>query len=736
MIGIPVIWNSAQFSGGGASFSFTTFQTDFGTYPVADSSSDTITFTSSDNILSITGDSSTDGIDITAGSALPTYLVGAGIYMFSGTNSDIAGYESAPYLGLFTAGAPASASNTVTTTPTLLEEFATDLGYPNVTAIPIGLASFHYETQKSAGSNNYYSYVELYKRTSGGTETLLGISDYSSQTAVNTVVQVTVTLYIASPLSLGATDRLVAKVYAVMVSSSATIFVRYDDTTNARMQIPMLSGGTNTGDVSLAVVGSSPNLYGASMTGQILNLEPAAYGYPGVIDTTAQTLSGSKTFMTHALGSPNVILKETASQTADLMAMQNSSGTQVGAINVYGNFCAPTASGADNGFQFYGDPDTGFSQSTANSISCYIAGNEIWRLGVSNSGFFNFGSFPTSTISAFTINSIGSNTPTFALRLVNGQSVDLMQLYTYSVGGGTEFANITKEGYIQFVDGNATTPGYSWYNDTNTGFYRVTADEIGISLGGTQRADFRGNYISFHNDMSQTNAALQVPTLSTTIPNLSLKGIASQTANYIDLRNSSNTIVGSITVDPYIRLAAGSVTTPAFAFNSPTNYGMYLDGSSICFTLSSSKKFEISREGNLRAFSLHDNAVSNGNASNQDIRSGASFTPTFSNTTNCDPVASKVNWLRVGNVVTVSVYGTCTTTSANFSFEMDLPVASNFTSDYKAAGTGMILVADKETANFIIYAEVTNNTIFCEGYDVNSGIGDTRMSFHFTYEVE
>ncbi len=495
--------------------------------------------------------------------------------------------------------------------------------------------------------------------------------------------------------------------------------------------------GVNTGDVTLAVVGSTPNAYGASMTGQILNLEPAAYGYPGVINTTAQTLSGSKTFMTHALGSPNVILKETASQTANLLSLRNSSNTEVAAITVDGNFAAPTASGADNGFQFYGDPDTGFSQSVANSISCYIAGNEIWRLGVSNSGYFNFGGFPTSTTSSFTINSIGSNVPTFALRLVNGQSTDLMQLYTYSVGGGTEFANITKEGYIQFVDGNATTPGYSWFNDTDTGVYRVTADEIGISLGGTQRADFRENYISLHNDMAQTNAALQVPTLSTTIPNLSLKQIASQTANMVDIRDSSNTILGSITATPLIRLNAGSVTTPTYSFISSTTCGMYLDGSNIAFTLKGSKKFEISLEGNLRAFSLHDNAVSNGDASKQDIRSGSSFAPTISNETNITVAAPvRVVWLRVGNVVNVAVHTTATTSSTNFSFEMDLPVATNFSQDYYAAGTGIIFVPDIETANFYIKAEVTNNTIFCEGYDVNSGLRDAQCSFHFTYLVE
>jgi hypothetical protein len=54
--------------------------------------------------------------------------------------------------------------------------------------------------------------------------------------------------------------------------------------------------GSNTGDVSLAAVGSSPNANGASLSGQTLNLEPADATNPGVVTTGAQTFAGTKTF--------------------------------------------------------------------------------------------------------------------------------------------------------------------------------------------------------------------------------------------------------------------------------------------------------------------------------------------------------------------------------------------------------------------------------------------------------
>jgi hypothetical protein len=54
--------------------------------------------------------------------------------------------------------------------------------------------------------------------------------------------------------------------------------------------------GTNTGDVTLTAVGASPNSNGASLSGQALTLQPADATNPGVITTGSQTLAGVKTF--------------------------------------------------------------------------------------------------------------------------------------------------------------------------------------------------------------------------------------------------------------------------------------------------------------------------------------------------------------------------------------------------------------------------------------------------------
>jgi len=54
--------------------------------------------------------------------------------------------------------------------------------------------------------------------------------------------------------------------------------------------------GTNTGDVTLAAVGSSPSANAATLSGQVLTLQPVDATHPGVVTTGTQTMAGAKTF--------------------------------------------------------------------------------------------------------------------------------------------------------------------------------------------------------------------------------------------------------------------------------------------------------------------------------------------------------------------------------------------------------------------------------------------------------
>jgi hypothetical protein len=55
------------------------------------------------------------------------------------------------------------------------------------------------------------------------------------------------------------------------------------------------SSGTNSGDVTLAAFGSTPNADGLSLSAQVLNMQPADGTHPGGVSITTQTFAGSKT---------------------------------------------------------------------------------------------------------------------------------------------------------------------------------------------------------------------------------------------------------------------------------------------------------------------------------------------------------------------------------------------------------------------------------------------------------
>jgi hypothetical protein len=59
--------------------------------------------------------------------------------------------------------------------------------------------------------------------------------------------------------------------------------------------------GTNTGDITLGTFGSAPNAKGATLSSQVLTLQPADDTHPGLIDTATQTIAGAKTFSTSVI---------------------------------------------------------------------------------------------------------------------------------------------------------------------------------------------------------------------------------------------------------------------------------------------------------------------------------------------------------------------------------------------------------------------------------------------------
>lgn len=195
--------------------------------------------------LTVNGVLTTNTISATTYLNLPSY--GILTYMFTNLSSNLATYKQAVGLNLFSASTISSTATTVTTSPTQLAVFATNLNNPYVTVIPTGVFNVHYELQKNTGVNGYYSYFTLYKVDSGGTETLLATSDNSSQISNNLVNQISIGAFINSNIFINTTDRLVIKIYATMLNNNNVIRLFYDDNTNSRFELPIsLTNLTNT----------------------------------------------------------------------------------------------------------------------------------------------------------------------------------------------------------------------------------------------------------------------------------------------------------------------------------------------------------------------------------------------------------------------------------------------------------------------------------------------------------
>lgn len=96
---------------------------------------------------------------------------------------------------------------------------------------------------------------------------------------------------------------------------------------------------------------------------------------------------------------------------------------------------------------------------------------------------------------------IRQNSPSAMLDIVNGASTDIgleingaasqsANLTEWKNSGGTTLSHVNNLGAFSAPDRNASTPSYSFVDDPDSGIYRVSADKIGFSAGGTLIAEW------------------------------------------------------------------------------------------------------------------------------------------------------------------------------------------------------------------------------------------------------
>lgn len=173
--------------------------------------------------------------------------------------------------------------------------------------------------------------------------------------------------------------------------------------------------------------------------------------------------------------------------------------------------------------------------------------------------------------------------------------------------------------------------------------------------------------------------------------------------------------------------------------NTPGQTYIYASASNtLAFGTSSTDQFFITSDGRFYGVALHNNSGSVIGTTNQYIASGT-YTPTLTSVANISATtARQCQWVRVGNVVTVSgqfdATHTATGTVAS-EVGVSLPIASSFTTAYQAGGTSN---SYQSGAGFLnaqsIDADATNDRARVRWMN-SAASGSTSYMFSFSYEV-
>ena len=76
---------------------------------------------------------------------------------------------------------------------------------------------------------------------------------------------------------------------------------------------------------------------------------------------------------------------------------------------------------------------------------------------------------------------------------------------TFVHDGTNAVADGDTAGQVMAQDGAAATPSISFENNTNTGFYRIAANRVGLALNGLNSADFQNAITIFNSGTVKTN---------------------------------------------------------------------------------------------------------------------------------------------------------------------------------------------------------------------------------------
>jgi hypothetical protein len=162
-------------------------------------------------------------------------------------------------------------------------------------------------------------------------------------------------------------------------------------------------------------------------------------------------------------------------------------------------------------------------------------------------------------------------------------------------------------------------------------------------------------------------------------------------------------------------------------YGASTNHG-------VDFYANGSFKLALTSDGRFYGSAIHNNGGAVTGTTNQYFASGT-YTPTLTNTTNISAsTASKCQWMRVGNVVTVSgkVALTPTASTTQTSLGISLPIASNLAATEDCSGVATRASGGVSHSGAIIGSAANDRAVL----DMQSDTSGSSLTYYFTFSYE
>lgn len=178
---------------------------------------------------------------------------------------------------------------------------------------------------------------------------------------------------------------------------------------------------------------------------------------------------------------------------------------------------------------------------------------------------------------------------------------------------------------------------------------------------------------------------------------------------------------------------AGTAAKPAYTFQADPDTGMYrVAANTLGFGTAGIDALQIDSAQHVYGFKLHDNASLPSGTTNQYLASGT-YIPSLSNTLNmAASVGSLCQWMRVGNVVTVSgKVNVDPTAAAATTLGISLPIPSAITADNQCSGVACCAAVAGQCAAII--GDTVNKRATMQWVAVDLAARD--MQFSFTYVI-